>query len=50
LKFALQGLAKANQAQNKAQEASLKVQQAKKELEDIAAILSTVQEPGENIS
>jgi len=43
-------LSKANQAQNKAQEASQKVQEAKKELDDIAAILSTVQEPGLRIN
>lgn len=42
---ALTALSKANQAQNKAKEASEKVEQAKKELDDIAAILSTVQEP-----
>ena len=47
LKFhPLQALSKANQAQNKAKEASTKVMEAKKELDDIAAILSTVQEPG----
>jgi hypothetical protein len=40
-------LSKANLAQNKAKEASQKVQEAKKELDDIAAILSTVQEPGQ---
>merc|ERR1712150_158916 len=34
-----------NQAQNKAREASKKVNEAKKELDDIAAILLTVQEP-----
>merc|ERR1711997_1241182 len=42
---ALRALEKANQAQNKAREASQKVNEAKKELDDIAAILSTVQEP-----
>jgi hypothetical protein len=41
-------LSKANQAQNKAKEASQKVMEAKKELDDIAAILSTVQEPGKD--
>ena len=44
--FFFKALSKANQAQNKAKEASQKVQEAKKELDDIAAILSTVQEPG----
>ena len=44
---ALTALGKANQAQNKATEASEKVSEAKKELDDIAAVLSTVQEPGE---
>ena len=33
-------------AQNKARSATMKVEQAKKELEDIAAILSTVEQPG----
>merc|ERR1719414_2634568 len=42
---ALQALSKANQAQIKSKEATRKVEQAKKELEDIAAILATVQEP-----
>ena len=41
-------LEKANRAQIKAQEASMKVEKAKKELEDISAILSTVQDPGNN--
>jgi preprotein translocase subunit Sss1 len=40
-------LSKANAAQNKARAATTKVRQAKKDLEDIAAILSTVEEPGE---
>lgn len=39
-------LSKANQAQIKAKEAKKKVEEARKELDDIAAILSTVQEPG----
>jgi hypothetical protein len=39
-------LSKANQAQIKSNDATKKVEQAKKELEDIAAILATVQEPG----
>ena len=43
---ALTALEKANQAQNKARDASRKVNEAKKELDDIAAILLTVQEPG----
>ena len=43
-------LEKANRAQIKAQEASMKVEKAKKELEDISAILSTVQDPGNIIS
>ena len=47
---AVNALEKANQAQNKAKEASLKVEKAKKELEEIYAILSTVQEPGKNLS
>lgn len=38
-------LSKANMAQNKARSATTKVEQAKKELEDIAAILSTVEQP-----
>jgi len=42
---ALTALEKANQAQNKARDASRKVNEAKKELDDIAAILLTVQEP-----
>lgn len=41
-----QALSKANQAQIKAKDATMKVEQARKELEDIAAILSTVEEPG----
>ena len=43
---AKEALEKANKAQTKAHEASEKVEKAKKELEDISAILSTVQEPG----
>ena len=42
----MKALSKANQAQIKSKEATRKVEQAKKELEDIAAILATVQEPG----
>lgn len=42
---AKEALKEANQAQTQSQEASNKVAQAKKELEDIAAILSTVEEP-----
>ena len=42
----VKALSKANQAQIKSKEATRKVEQAKKELEDIAAILATVQEPG----
>ena len=43
---ALSALEKANQAQTKAKDASEKVAKAKQELEEISAILSTVQEPG----
>ena len=39
-------LKEANQAQTQAQDASTKVAQAKKELEEISAILQTVEEPG----
>ena len=46
---ALSALEKANQAQTKAKDASEKVEKAKQELEEISAILSTVQEPGELI-
>jgi len=46
-KMANEALKEANQAQTQAQEASTKVAQAKKELEEIAAILQTVEEPGE---
>jgi len=42
---ALSALEKANQAQTKAKDASEKVAKAKQELEEISAILSTVQEP-----
>ena len=44
--LATEALREANQAQTQAQDASTKVSQAKKELEEIAAILQTVEEPG----
>jgi len=44
-KLAKEALREANQAQTQAQEASSKVSQAKKELEEIAAILGSVEEP-----
>ena len=44
--LAMEALREANQAQTQAQDASTKVAQAKKELEEIAAILQTVEEPG----
>ena len=45
-KLAKEALREANQAQTQARDASTKVAQAKRELEEIAAILQTVEEPG----
>jgi len=44
-KLAKEALREANQAQTQARDASTKVAQAKRELEEIAAILQTVEEP-----
>ena len=44
--LATEALREANQAQTQARDASNKVAQAKQELEEIAAILQTVEEPG----
>ena len=47
---ALKALEKANKAQFKASDSAKKVIAAQKELDDIAAILSTVEEPGKTMT
>ena len=48
-KLANDALIEATKAQNQAKDASTKVEQAKRELEDIAAILQNVEEPGRGV-